>query len=164
MSWWGEGQEQTQSALWRQSRAQTFPSWCLPRVSTGKTQSGDPHIHTSRQAPRPPFPVALVPKPEKPAVRFWGAGKTENLCKRWGSCQQDTGSTCQEEKCRHLITPKSRSSMSEEKADGENGRQSERRQVAKGSSPTQTHRDPLGSTKKEGKKKQGWPRGQPTTW
>lgn len=32
------------------------------------------------------------------------------------------------------------------------GRQSERRQVAKGSSPTQTHRDPLGSTKKEEKK------------
>lgn len=43
--------------------------------------------------------------------------------------------------------------MSEEKADGEDGRQSERPQVAKGSSPTQTHRDPLGSTKKEEKKK-----------
>lgn len=55
--------------------------------------------------------------------------------------------------------------MSEEKADGEDGQQSERPQVAKGSSPTQTHRDPLGSTKKEGKKKnQVWPRGQPTTW
>lgn len=49
--------------------------------------------------------------------------------------------------------------MSEEKADGENGRQSERRQVAKGSSPTQTHRDPLGSTKKEEKKKTGLAKG-----
>lgn len=48
--------------------------------------------------------------------------------------------------------------MSEEKADGEDGRQSERRQVAKGSSPTQTHRDPLGSTKK-GEKKPGLAKG-----
>lgn len=122
-------------------------------VHRKNTKWGPPHIHLISSTT---IPRGSSAKPEKLAVRFWGAGKTESLCKRGGSCQQDTGSTCQEEKCRHLITPKSRSSMSEEKADGEDGR----RHVAKGSSPTQTHQDTLGSNKKE-KKKQGWPRRQP---